>query len=138
AFVDFQNSGRLDLVISNGHVIRHPVQAGLQQRPVLLGNLGKGKFADMTARGGSYFAAAHRGRGLAVGDLDHDGYPDLGISNVNEPAAVLRNVSGARTPASHWLGVELRGADHRDVVGARVVVEVNGQRLTRVPKGGGS
>src|SRR5439155_11742697 len=38
----------------------------------------------------------------------------------------------------HWLGIELAGKGHRDVVGARVVVEAGGLRLTRFAKGGSS
>ncbi len=134
-FVDVDNDGWQDLVISNGHVIHHPVRSGRRQRPVLMRNLGDGTFANITDRGGPYFRTDHVGRGLAIGDLDNDGRPDLVISHVNEPAAVLRHTAA---PANHWLGVELVGADHRDVVGARLTLEVNGRRLTRFARSGGS
>jgi hypothetical protein len=52
---------------------------------------------------------------------------------------VLRNE--ALLPAAgghHWLGVELAGRNHRDVVGARVVLEAAGGRQTRYAVGGGS
>ena len=81
------------------------------------------------------FRTEHRGRGVAIGDLDNDGRLDLIISHVNEPVAVLRNQADT---GNHWLGIELVGRDHRDIVGARIVVEVGGQRLTRFAKGGGS
>jgi hypothetical protein len=81
----------------------------------------------------------HRGRGLAVGDLDNDGRPDLVVSHLNEPVVLLRNdPQGAGLPRRHWLGLELLGRDHRDVAGAKVVVEAAGRRLTRFVKGGGS
>ena len=53
--------------------------------------------------------------------------------------AVLRNQ--APLPAAggnHWLGVELRGRDNRDVVGAKLVLEGPGGRQTRFAVGGGS
>jgi hypothetical protein len=135
AALDLAHDGWEDLVIANGHVIRHPVGAPLTQRPVLLRNLGNGRFIDITRQGGSYFRSAHIGRGLAVGDLDNDGRPDLIISHLNEPMAVLRN----RTDAGRsWLGVELVGVDHRDIVGAKIEVELGERRLTRFAKGGGS
>jgi RNA polymerase sigma factor (sigma-70 family) len=134
-FLDVDNDGWEDLVITNGHVIRHPKQAGLQQRPVLLRNLGKGRFADITIQGGDYFRAQHMGRGLVIGDLDNDGRPDLVISHLNEPVALLRNQAGV---GQHWLGVELVGDKHRDIVGAKVIVEVGGRKLTRFTHGGGS
>jgi hypothetical protein len=94
---------------------------------------------NITSQGGGYFQLDHRGRGLAAGDLDNDGRPDLVISHLNEPVAVLRNhPRGDQVPNNHWLGVELVGRKKRDIVGAKVVVEVGDRRLTRFAKGGGS
>src|SRR5262249_9043879 len=104
SFVDLENRGWLDILITNGPVIRHPVRAGLKQEPVLFRNeSGKG-FKAITEQGGSYFRTQHIGRGLAVGDLDNDGRADLVISHQNEPVALLRN-TGGRGFRNHWLGV---------------------------------
>jgi hypothetical protein len=133
AFVDVDNDGWEDLLIANGHVIRHPKQSKLKQQPVLLLNEGGGLFTEATNRGGRYFATGHRGRGLAIGDLNNDGRPDLVFSNVNEPVHILRNVCTAK---HHWLGVRLAGKDQRDVVGARLTLQVGDKKLTRLAKGG--
>jgi hypothetical protein len=131
-FLDVDNDGWEDLFISNGHVLRrHP---GRKQRPVLLRNLG-GRFVDVSRKEGDYFQRVHLGRGVAVGDLDNDGRPDLVVSHLNEPITLLRNECGA---GAHWLGIALRGAKDRDVVGARLTLEVAGRRRTRFAKGGGS
>jgi hypothetical protein len=135
AFFDTDHHGWEDLVITNGHVIRYPQGAGLKQRPVLLRNKGNGRFADITQQGGPYFRGEHIGRGLALGDLDNDGRFDLVISHLNEPAAVLRNEADVK---HNWLGIELAGKNRRDVVGAKIVVEADGRKLTRFAKGGGS
>ena len=70
-----------------------------------------------------------------MGDLDNDGRPDFVVSMVNEPVRLVRNEAA---PSAHWLGVELRGRDHRDIVGARLTLEVTGRKLVRFAKGGGS
>ncbi len=134
SFVDVDQDGWEDLMVSNGHVIRHPFRAGLRQKPVILRNEGTGKFADVTPRGGDYFRTEHRGRGLAIGDLDNDGRPDLIVSHMNEPVAVLRH----RGTENHWLGLALANPDNRDVTGAKVTVEVGGQKRVRFLKAGGS
>jgi hypothetical protein len=135
SFIDLDNDGWEDIVVANGHVIKHPVRAGLKQDPVLFRNKGEGRFEVITPRGGPYFRMGHRSRGLAVGDLDNDGRPDLVISNVNEPVAILRNVADT---GHHWVGVSLARKDNADYVGARLTMEVNGRKLTRFAKGGGS
>jgi hypothetical protein len=133
-FVDIDHHGWEDLVIVNGHAIRYPGGTTRRQLPVLLRNRG-GKFKDLTWRGGSYFHQVHLARGLALGDLDNDGKVDLVVSHMNEPVAVLRNVAQQK---NHWLGIQLAGAGHADVVGARVLVETGWRTQTRFAKGGGS
>ncbi|HEV3022662.1 MAG TPA: CRTAC1 family protein, partial [Pirellulales bacterium] len=135
SFLDLDNHGWEDIVIANGHVIRFPRTSGLRQHPVLLRNKGNSKFCDITVQGGAYFRGEHIGRGLALADLDNKGRSDIIVSHLNEPAAVLRNDADV---GQHWLGIQLVGKDHRDVVGAKVVVEAGEQRLTRFAKGGGS
>ncbi|MFO0842998.1 MAG: ASPIC/UnbV domain-containing protein [Gemmataceae bacterium] len=68
-------------------------------------------------------------------DFDGDGRPDVAVSHVNEPAALLRNEDDS---GHHWLGVELVGAGGRDVTGARVVLEAGGRAQTRFHVAGGS
>jgi hypothetical protein len=137
AFIDFDLDGWEDLFISNGHVLRFPKAEGVtrRQQAILLLNSGDGKFRPATRLLGAYGQQGHLGRGVGFVDLDNDGRVDLVISHMNEPAAVLRNV-GAKE--NHWLGVQLAGAGHADVVGARVVLEAGGRQQTRWAKGGGS
>jgi hypothetical protein len=137
-FLDLDRDGWEDLVISNGHVRRYPARNPRLQRPVLLHNEGNGRFREVTVRGGPYFRTDHLGRGVAIGDLDNDGQPDLVISHLNEPVVLLRGQPPAAGEGKHWLGVELVGKGRRDVVGARVELEVGDRRLTRFARGGGS
>jgi hypothetical protein len=152
-FVDVDNDGAEDILIVNGHVARHPPPPStLAQRPVLFRNLRKPgdkpsavRFDDITPRGGAYFRREHRGRGAALGDLDNDGRIDLVISHVNEPIALLRNIAGQETGSrdqgsgiGNWLGVELVGKPNQNAVGAKLILEVGAQKLSRMVKGGGS
>jgi hypothetical protein len=134
-FLDYDLDGWDDLVVVSGHAIRFPTKIDRRQLPLLVRNEG-GKFRPVTPRGGAYFRSPHNARGLALGDLDNDGRVDLVVSHLNEPVAVLRNVSPA--DGRHWVGVELAGEKHRDVVGARVEVETAGGKQTKFIKGGGS
>jgi hypothetical protein len=137
-FIDFDLDGWEDLFFTNGHILRFPTgeDRGPKQKPVLLLNQGgHGKFLPAPKRMGPYGLAVHMGRGVGFVDLDNDGHVDVVISHMNEPATILRNVSGE---GHHWLGVQLEGAGHADVVGARVVLEAGGRKQTRFAKGGGS
>lgn len=141
-FIDVDNDGWEDLVIANGHLFRRPPADGPQQRPVLLRNIdhkGSRFFRDVSAQGGAFFRTRQIGRGLAIGDLDNDGWPDLVVNHTNSPTALLRNqaAAGMATP-NRWLGVSLVGRNHRDVVGSTVILEENERKLTRFTKGGGS
>jgi hypothetical protein len=141
-FLDFDHDGWEDLVIAHGHVLRYPVGATMAQRPVLLHNEeheGRRQFREVPGAGGAYFRDKHIGRGLAVGDLDNDGWPDIVISHQNQPLRLLRNVVGATAGReTHWLGVTLVDPQHRDLVGTKVTLQVAGRTLTKFVTSGAS
>jgi hypothetical protein len=142
-FLDFDLDGNEDLVFVSGHVYQHPQPPdSVRQRAFLLRNARtpsdkphQVRFENVSSAGGAYFQERHCGRGVAIGDLDNDGRPDLVISHLNEPVVLLRNKSG---DGCHWVGVELLGKDHRDLVGTKLTLESGDRRLVRCVKGGGS
>jgi hypothetical protein len=143
-FIDADNDGWEDLIIVNGHVLRRPAGGStFRQRPLFLRNVEYKRrrfFRDASAQAGPFFKTPALGRGLAIGDLDNDGWPDVVISHTNSPVALLRNeaAKGMKQP-NRWVGVLLKGRGHRDIVGSTVIVELEGgRRLTRFAKGGGS
>jgi tetratricopeptide (TPR) repeat protein len=73
-------------------------------------------------------------RGVAVADFDHDGRPDLFVTNAGKPPILWRN----RQPTGHhWIALRLEGrASNRDAVGARVWVEAGGRPQVGFVNGG--
>jgi len=139
ALADFDLDGGLDLAFVNGLVRRAtpgqtPVLEGVTpwwsryaQRAQLFANEGGGKFRDVSASNSAFCGQALVGRGLAVGDLDNDGAPDLVMSGIAGPARVYRNIAPRR---GHWLKVRLIDPAHggRDAIGAEAVVQAGGRR----------
>ncbi len=137
-FVDLDHDGWEDIVIANGHAIRfpQPSQPQRKQKPVIMRNVGDGKFKIASGRGGSYFQSEHLSRGLVLADFDNDGKVDMAIVNVNDPVALLRNIS---PDGHHWVGFALQGVKHEDLVGTRVQLTTpDNATQSRFAKGGGS
>jgi len=75
AFLDYDGDGDQDLLFVNSDHWRHRPLAGARPRHALYENDGAGRFTDATARAG--LTDSFYGQGVAVGDYDNDGDPDL-------------------------------------------------------------
>ena len=136
ALADFDGDGRLDLLQADGHVLdRARLGVPFAMPPVVLRNAG-GRLVDVAATAGPWATRPALGRGVAVGDLDDDGRPDVVVAALDVPAAVLRNVGAG----GHFLALELIGRppSPRAAIGARVRATVGGRTLVRDVVGGGS
>jgi len=132
-FLDYDNDGNPDLIIANGHInqsielMRGDVK--YQQPPLLLHNEGQGVLRNAAQEGGPAFSSGYISRGLAVGDFDNDGDPDVVITRLNGTPLLLRNNVGQD---SDWVGFELQGTkSNRDAIGAKITVTAGTRHLVR-------
>ena len=135
-FLDYDRDADEDLFVSNGHVIRYPVNAPLRQTPLLLENLEGERVVNVAPAAGRFFTRPHMGRGAAAGDVDNDGDIDLAVSQMNEPLVLLSNES---QNTNHWISIRLIGTrSSRDPIGATVRVHAGGKVQFRQCRGGAS
>lgn len=123
AFLDFDNDGRQDIFSANGAVKAvESLKIGgdpfpYAQADQLFQNLGE-IFTEISHRAPVLVIPAVS-RGIAVGDVDNDGDPDVLINDNNGPVRLLINQVGQK---SHWLGLRLVSRGGRDMLGARIAV----------------
>ncbi|SPE24857.1 ASPIC/UnbV domain protein [Acidobacteriia bacterium SbA2] len=137
-FIDYDNDGRKDLLVSQGHVMDtvDQVSANLHYRePILLVRNTPQGFVDVSAASGEVFRQAWAGRGLAIGDINNDGRVDAVVSTSEGPAHVLLNQTAT---SNHWLMLKMTGhRSNRDAIGAEVkVVTARGMQMATVTTAG--
>jgi enediyne biosynthesis protein E4 len=124
AALDYDNNGRKDVVIAQGHDIDNielTFPALHYKEPLLLlHNDGGNRFTDVSAASGEPFQQPWVGRGLATGDIWNDGHVDVVVTTNDGPAYILRN----QTPTNnHWLEIKLVGhRSNRDGIGAEIKI----------------
>jgi len=139
-FLDYDNSGVMDLLIANGHVNKVVEQSRAnvtyKELPLLLRNDGKGRFQDMRAAAGPVFSTRYDARGLAVGDYDNDGGTDAIFSCLQDKPVLLHNNVGQDNA---WIGIQLVGTkSNRDAIGSKLTMRLGGKKLVRWVTGGAS
>lgn len=116
ALLDYNHDGLLDIFLVNGGKLDDPVRgvANFSRRdPAYWNRLYRqnrdGSFTDVTAAAGLSQAGNDYGMGIAVGDYNNDGYPDLYITNYGHNALYRNNSNGTFTDMTEAAGVAAGG-----------------------------
>lgn len=144
-FCDFDRDGWLDLTVANGSVSRstedpehalgeHFSRYG--QRNQVFKNDRTGKFTDVSKDNPALCEKKNTSRGLAIGDLDGDGAPDLVITNIAHRARVYRNIANPSGRSIRVRAIDPRLS--RDAYGAEVTLVAGTLKQFRIVNPGDS
>ncbi len=117
AWLDYDNDGRMDLLIVNGGAMAQlrEVVAGGKPAPAAGGvylyhNLGNGHFEDVTAKAG--LANPYWGTGANAADYNNDGNTDILITTIGRDLLFKNNGNGTFTEVSAAAGLRQSTAWH--------------------------
>ncbi len=106
AFLDYDNDGWMDIyLVNSGKCDFYDPNPPL--RNALYRNNRDGTFTDVTEKAG--VGAGGYGQGVAVGDFDGDGYPDLYVTQYGKSILYRNNGNGTFTDVTEKAGVAAPG-----------------------------
>ena len=106
-WIDYDQDGLMDLYFvqagaTDAYKPAHPLRSALYH------NNGDGTFTDVTDKAG-VGGEGHYGQGVAVGDYDNDGYPDLYVTGYGRAILYHNNGDGTFTDVTAKAGVADEG-----------------------------
>lgn len=104
AVFDYNRDGRPDIFFTNGADIQTLRKDNPKYSNRLFRNEGHGVFTDVTQKAG--LAGAGYDNGVAVGDYDNDGYPDLFVAGVHGRTLYHNNGDGTFTDVTAKAGLD--------------------------------
>src|SRR5215212_9431457 len=104
---DFDSDGRPDIYLVNGSTTAAMRGKEKAPRAALYRNLGHWKFEDITEKAG--VANERWGFGVAVGDYNNDGRPDMFVGNFGVSRLYRNNGDGTFTDVAEKAGVARKG-----------------------------
>ena len=105
ALLDYDNDGWMDIYLVNGSTQAAMDGKAPTPHAALFHNNHDGTFTDVTAKAG--VANDRWGFGVAVGDFDNDGWPDLYVTNFGKNRLYHNNHDGTFTDVAEKAGVTL-------------------------------
>jgi len=134
-FFDYDNDGKEDLYMVSGYLkgVPNPINPD-KQKNVLLRNQSDGTFLDVS--NGSGVEDDGWGRGVSFFDFDRDGCLDLYLTNFNNNSKLFKGLCEIQ---NNWITIKLIGQmSNRDAIGARIELEVGGEKMIREVSAGSS
>jgi hypothetical protein len=107
AIFDYDGDGLPDIYLLNGSTVAAIEGKEKPPRAALYRNLGNWKFEDVTDKAG--VANERWGCGVAVGDYDNDGHPDMYVTNFGVSRLYHNNGNGTFSDVAERLGVARKG-----------------------------
>ena len=107
ALLDYDNDGWLDIYLLNGSTMAALKGKETPPRAMLFHNNHDGTFTDVTEKAG--VSNERWGFGVAVGDYDNDGWPDIYVANYGKNRLYHNNHDGTFTDVAEKAGVALGG-----------------------------
>ncbi len=104
AVFDYNGDGRPDILFTNGANIESLKKDSPKYRDRLFRNDGNGKFTDVTDAAG--LAGSGYDMGVAVGDYDNDGFPDLFVAGLHHGTLYHNNGNGTFTDVTVKSGLD--------------------------------
>ena len=105
AIFDYNQDGRPDIFFTNGANLATLKKDDPKYSNRLFRNDGAGVFTDVTAKAG--LAGTGYDMGVAVGDFNNDGYPDLFVAGVHHNTLYRNNGDGTFTDVTVKAGLNL-------------------------------
>jgi len=105
--IDYDNDGWLDIYLVNGSTFKALDGKETPPQAALFHNNHDGTFTDVAAAAGG--SNDGWGFGVAIGDYDNDGWPDIFVSNYGKNRLYHNNHDGTFTDVAEKAGVALGG-----------------------------
>ena len=103
--LDYDNDGLMDIFFTNGARFPEMTKTGASFYNVLLRNKGDGTFEDVTAKAGLAGEQLGFNYGVAIGDYDNDGWPDIFVAGNARNTLYHNNGNGTFTDVTENSGL---------------------------------
>lgn len=118
AMLDYDSDGRMDIFLTNGAKLPENKKTDASFYNCLLRNRGDNTFEDVTRKAGLEGIRLGYSLGVAAGDYDNDGHPDLFVANAGRDVLYHNNGDGTFTDVTASSGLDTKPTNTLSVAAA--------------------